>query len=181
MTYSRFLSLSLLAFCVSAAFAEVDPYLWLEEIHGEDALAWAGEQNERTFDELRDNHLYRQLYDEAYTILTSDARIPDGSVIGDHYYNFWQDEVHVSGILRRSPLDRFLAGSPEWETVLDIDALKEAERESWVYQGYDCVGGDSDRCLIEMSRGGKDESVYREFSLEMLSFTANGFIVPEAK
>jgi prolyl oligopeptidase len=178
---SALFSLPLLALCVSTAFAEDDPYLWLEEIQGEDALAWAREQNDRTFDELRDNDLYRQLYDEAFAILMSDARIPDGSIIGDSYYNFWQDEEHVRGIWRRSPLDEFLAGSPEWETVLDVDALEDVEHENWVYQGYDCVGGDSDRCLIEMSRGGKDESVYREFSLQTKSFVADGFVVPEAK
>lgn len=181
MTHSSSFLLPLLALFCFTAFAEDDPYLWLEEIQGERALAWARKQNDRTFDELRENDVYRRLYDEAYSILMSDARIPNGSIIGDHYYNFWQDEVHVRGIWRRSQLDEFLAGSPEWESVLDFDALEEAEHENWVYQDYDCLGDDSDRCLIEMSRGGKDESVYREFSLETRSFVANGFVLPEAK
>ncbi len=155
----------LLALCVSVSFADDDPYLWLEEVQNEDALSWAREQNEHTFDELRDSDVYRQLYTEAFQIMTSDARIPDGKIIGDHYYNFWQDDVHVSGIWRRSPLEEFLASAPVWETVLDIDVLKEAEDENWVYQTNTCVGGDSDRCLIELSKGGKDESSYREFSL----------------
>ena len=179
---TRLCSLILILFsCVPTSSRADDPHLWLEEIQGEDALAWAREQNERTFDELRDNDVYRQLYEEAHGILTSDARIPDGRINGDHYYNFWQDEVHVSGIWRRSSLDTFLSGSPEWETLLDVDALKEAEHENWVYQSHDCVGNGSDRCLIEMSRGGKDESVYREFSLQTRSFVADGFVVPEAK
>jgi prolyl oligopeptidase len=173
--------LLVLALHVATSSAEVDPYLWLEEIQGEDALAWAREQNDHTFDELRDSDVYRRLYDEAYGILMSNARIPLGGIVGNHYYNFWQDEVHVSGIWRRSPLDKFLSGTPEWETVLDVDTLKETEHENWVYQGHKCVGGDSDRCLIEMSRGGKDESVYREFSLQTRSFVADGFVVPEAK
>jgi prolyl oligopeptidase len=171
----------LLALCASVSFADDDPYLWLEEVQNEDALAWAREQNEHTFDELRDSDVYRQLYAEAFQIMTSNARIPDGKIIGDHYYNFWQDEIHVSGIWRRSPLDKFLASAPEWETVLDVDALREIEDENWVYQTNTCVGGDSDRCLIELSRGGKDESTYREFSLKTLSFVADGFVVPEAK
>jgi len=181
MTRSSSLLLLSLALCLSTATAADDPYLWLEEVQGEPALAWAREQNERTFGELRDNGVYRQLYDEAYAILTSKARIPGGSIIGDHYYNFWQDEVHVRGIWRRSPLDEFLAGSPEWETVLDFDALDEIEQQNWIYERYDCVGGDSDRCLVEMSRGGTDESVHREVSLQTKSFVADGFVVPEAK
>ena len=171
----------LLTLFVSVSFAEDDPYLWLEEVQNEDALSWAREHNNRTFDELRDSDVYRQLYAEAFQIMTSDARIPDGKIIGDHYYNFWQDEIHVSGIWRRSPLDKLLATAPEWETVLDIDALKDIEDENWVYQTNTCVGGDSDRCLIELSKGGKDESFYREFSLRTLSFVTDGFVVPEAK
>ena len=169
------------AFACNAAIATDDPYLWLEEVQNEKALDWVRGQNAKTFKELRENELYKRLYDEAFAILTSDARIPDGSIIGNNFYNFWQDEVHVRGIWRRSPLEDFIAGSPEWETVLDIDALEESEHENWVYKGFDCVGGDSDRCLIQLSRGGKDESMYREFSIDSKSFIADGFVVPEAK
>ncbi len=171
----------MLALCVSVAFAEDDPYLWLEDVHNEKALAWAREQNNRTFTELRDSAVYRQLYEEAFQIMTSDARIPDGKIIGDHYYNFWQDDVHIGGIWRRSPLDKFLAAQPEWQIVLNIDALTEDEGENWVYKTHTCVSGDSDRCLIELSLGGKDESFFREFSLQTQSFVRDGFVVPEAK
>ena len=165
----------------SAAFADDDPYLWLEEVQDEKALDWVRDQNAKTFDELRDNDLYKKLYDEAFAILTSDARIPQGSIIGDHFYNFWQDDVHIRGIWRRTSLDDYIAGSPQWETVLDFDALEKAEHENWVYHGYDCLGGDSDRCLMELSHGGKDESVHREFSLTSKTFVEGGFLVPEAK
>ncbi|MCH7980343.1 MAG: S9 family peptidase [Proteobacteria bacterium] len=165
----------------SAAFAADDPYLWLEEVQDEKALDWVRDQNAKTFDELRDNDLYKKLYDEAFAILTSDARIPKGSIIGDHFYNFWQDDVHIRGIWRRTSLDDYIAGSPQWETVLDFDALEEAEHENWVYHGYDCLGGDSDHCLMELSHGGKDESVHREFSLTSKTFVEGGFLVPEAK
>lgn len=165
----------------SAAFADDDPYLWLEEVQDEKALDWVRDQNAKTFDELRDNDLYKKLYDEAFAILTSDARIPQGSIIGDHFYNFWQDDVHIRGIWRRTSLDDYIAGSPQWETVLDFDVLEEAEHENWVYHGYDCLGGDSDRCLMELSHGGKDESVHREFSLTSKTFVEGGFLVPEAK
>ena len=170
---------ALLAASVAPA-AEEDPYLWLEDIQGKDALEWVDEQNDRTFTELRDSRVFEALYDEAYTILTSDERLPEGAIIGDHFYSFWQDEINVRGVWRRMPLVAFRQGQSEWETVLDIDALEEREHQNWVYQGNNCLGG-TDRCLIEISRGGKDESVYREFSLSDKRFVDDGFLVPEAK
>ena len=114
----------------NTADADDDPYLWLEQVQDEQALDWVRGQNAKTFEELRENDLYKKLYDEAFAILTSDARIAEGSIVGDHFYNFWQDDVHIRGIWRRSPLDDFIAGSPQWETVLDFDALEEAEHEN---------------------------------------------------
>jgi len=149
-------SILLLNLACGAAVADDDPFLWLEEIQDEKALDWVRGQNAKTFEELRDDDLYKSLYDEAFAILTSDARIPEGNIIGDHFYNFWQDQERVRGIWRRSSLNDVIAGSPVWETVLDIDSLEETEQQNWVYKHADCRGGDSDRCLIELSRGGKD-------------------------
>jgi len=165
----------------TTAVADEDPYLWLEEIQDEKALDWVRANNKRTFKELRNNELYAELYDEAYAILTSDARIPTGSTVGDYFYNFWQDEVNVRGLLRRTRIDSFVSGQPEWEPILDMDKLESDEHQNWVYQDIDCVGGSSDRCLVDVSRGGKDESAYREFSLTEKTFVEDGFVLPEAK
>ncbi len=170
-----------LVFISAAAHADDDPFLWLEEIEGEKALDWARAQNERTFGILKENERFEALYDEAYAILTSEGRIPEGQMRGEFYYNFWQDEDHVRGIWRRAELDAFIAGEPEWETLIDFDQLAIDEDENWVFQSTDCAGAPSDRCLVEMSRGGKDASVYREFSLNDKAFVDDGFVVPEAK
>lgn len=158
-----------------------DPYLWLEDVEGERALDWVREQNASTFEELTEHSLYEALYDEAYAILTSDTRIPKGEFVGERFHNFWQDESHVRGIWRSTDLESLIAGKPQWETVLSVDVLAELEGENWVYQGIDCIGADSDRCLVELSRGGKDESVFREFSLTKHEFVGEGFYVAEAK
>ncbi len=170
--------------CLAGGFAcaaEDDPYLWLEEIQGKKALEWVHERNAETFAELRDTPVFAALNAEAYAILTSDARLPSGSIVGDAFHDFWQDPVHVRGIWRRTPVDRLAAGKPAWQTVLDLDALAREEGANWVYQSIDCVGGESDRCLLELSDGGKDESLFREFSLESRDFVSDGFVVPEAK
>ena len=170
--------------CLVGGFAgagEDDPNLWLEEIQGRNALAWVHERNAETFADLRDTPVFEQLNAEAYAILTSEARLPSGSIVGADFHDFWQDPVHVRGIWRRTPVDRLAAGKPDWQTVLDLDALARKEGANWVYQSIDCAGGDSDRCLLELSDGGKDESVLREFSLESRDFVSDGFVVPEAK
>lgn len=166
-----------------AATAEepADPYLWLEAIESERSLDWVRKQNAETFGELRDHALYDTLYREAYSILTSEDRIPDGEIIGDDFHSFWQDRNHVRGIWRKASLESVIDGAPDWQVLLDIDALSESEGKNWVYKGIDCIGGSSDRCLVELSIGGTDESVYREFSLARKAFTDTGFVVPEAK
>lgn len=171
----------LAAACAREETGDTDPLLWLEEVQGEEALDWVRAQNSRTFTTLRDHPLYETLYEEAFAILTSDARIPEGEIVGDDFHSFWQDETHVRGLWRRTSLASLVAGEPQWQPVLSIDALEAEEQQNWVYQGIDCLGGDSDRCLLELSRGGKDESVFREFSLDDGDFVANGFVVPEAK
>lgn len=174
-----FVALTLAASAIADEAA--DPYLWLEEIDSERALDWARKQNAVTFEQLRDHPLFDALYDEALSILTSDDRLPDGDIIGSDFHNFWQDKNHVRGVWRRTSLDALIAGEPDWQILLDVDKLAEAEGTNWVYKGIDCVGGQSDRCLVELSVGGKDESVYREFSLGRRAFVEAGFYVPEAK
>lgn len=161
--------------------AQADPYLWLEEIEGERALDWVKSQNALTYQALEQSPVFRELYEEALAIMTSDARLPKGQIVGSDFHDFWQDENHVRGIWRRTSIDALVAREPDWETVLDFDALAEEEGENWVYQSIACRGGERGRCMVEMSRGGKDESVRREFSLSSLEFVDEGFFVPEAK
>ena len=56
------------------------------------------------------------------------------------YYNFWTDSVNLRGLWRRTSLEQYRTAEPEWETVLDIDKLGQAEGESWVWKGYDVLG-----------------------------------------
>lgn len=158
-----------------------DPYLWLEEIESERSLEWVHEQNAETFEDLRDHPLYGRLYDEAISILTSEDRLPDGDIIGNDFHNFWQDKEHVRGVWRKTSLDDLIAGAPDWQILLDVDELAETEGTNWIYKDVECVGGQSDRCLVELSIGGTDESVYREYSLNERAFVESGFYVPEAK
>jgi prolyl oligopeptidase len=163
----------------STAMTE-DRYLWLEEVEGDRALTWVREQNERSLGQLESDPRFAALHAEALAIANSSDRLPLGDIREGYLYNFWQDETHVRGIWRRSPVESYARGEPQWETLLDIDALAAAENANWVYKGVDCLEG-HDICMVQLSDGGRDASTYREFSLRTRSFVDGGFVVPEAK
>jgi len=157
-----------------------DPYLWLEEVEGERALAWVREQNARSQGQLEADPRFAQLHADARALANNRDRLALGSVREGYLYNFWQDETHVRGIWRRSPLADYARGQPRWETILDIDALATAENANWVYKGSDCLEGTT-RCMVSLSDGGRDASTWREYDISTRSFVEGGFVVPEAK
>jgi prolyl oligopeptidase len=163
-----------------AAMTSTDPYLWLEEVEGDRALTWVREQNERSLSQLESDPRFAELHAEALAIANSHDRLPLGDIREGFLYNFWQDETHVRGIWRRSPIEAYARGEPRWETLLDVDALATAEETNWVYKGVDCLEG-HDRCMVQLSDGGRDASTYREFDLSTRRFIEGGFVVPEAK
>jgi len=159
-----------------------DPYLWLEEVEGERALAWVHEQNNRSLPVLENDPRYAGLLNAALEVAQSRDRLPtnQAAVRGGFLYNFWQDETHVRGIWRRASLESYAANDPQWETVLDIDALATAENANWVWQNADCDPSGT-RCMVSLSNGGLDASTDREFDLTTRRFVEGGFVVPEAK
>lgn len=167
--------------CASlSALMRPDPYLWMEEVEGERALAWVRQENARSLAQLESDSRYAGLLADATAIANSQDRLPTGAVRGGYYYNFWQDGTHVRGIWRRSPLADYARNAPRWETLLDIDALARAENANWVYKGVACAPSNQ-RCMVQLSDGGKDASIWREFDLATRQFTPNGFALPEAK
>jgi len=158
-----------------------DPYLWLEDVTGDRALAWVRARNERSQHELEAAPGFAALRDRLLAIYDSTARIPYVSARGPWLYNLWVDEANPRGLWRRTTLAEYKKKSPRWETVLDIDALGAAEHESWVWHGASCLYPKYERCLVSLSRGGADADVVREFDTVAKQFVAGGFAVPEAK
>ncbi|NLO91967.1 MAG: S9 family peptidase, partial [Elusimicrobia bacterium] len=174
-----FALLGLLA--ASPAFSADDPYLWLEEVQSPAALDWVRARNAQTLDLLEKQPQYKSFYKTALDLSNDKDRIPYASFRGGYFYNFWQDEKHVRGMWRRATQAEYLAKNPRWETLLDVDALAKKEKENWVYKGADCLPPDYDRCLVSLSRGGKDAVVTREFDVPSRSFVKGGFFIPESK
>ncbi len=159
-----------------------DPYLWLEEVEGERAMAWVQQQNTRSLGVLQGDPRYQGLHDQALALVQAQDRIPSpGFTRTGAIDNFWQDANHVRGIWRRTTLDSYRTDAPQWETILDIDALSAAEGKNWVYKGSTCLEPDERLCLISLSDGGKDAMVLREFDTVSRSFVDGGFELPESK
>ncbi|MBR9833772.1 MAG: S9 family peptidase, partial [Alphaproteobacteria bacterium] len=66
--------------------ANEDPFLWLEEVEGEQALAWVRSQNERSLSELESRPDYADNLAKATAIATSKERIAYGTIRDGYVY-----------------------------------------------------------------------------------------------
>ncbi len=158
-----------------------DPFLWLEEIDSPKAMEWVKAQDSITVNALEKFPEFENLYQGNLKILNSKERIAYPSIVGKYIYNFWQDSLNERGLWRRTSLEDYLKSSPKWETVLNIDSLSKADGVNWVYDGADFLYPDYNLCLINLSRGGSDATVVKEFDLRTKKFVEGGFYLPEAK
>lgn len=159
-----------------------DPYIWLEEIQGERALAQVDEWNAETEAILTATPEYPLAKAWAKQILDDDRQIAMPSAIqGDMVTNLWRDAKNPRGLWRIASIDSYRAGAPEWRTLIDVDRLGEQEGESWVWHGANCLAPEYRRCLVSLSPGGTDADVIREFDIATGAFIEGGFTLPEAK
>lgn len=181
---------SLAALALSCSFAAVaaatdddkDPYLWLEDIEGKKALDWVKKENAATDKLIVGRPGFEADRKRAREILDDDRQIAEpGEVMGETITNFWRDAANPRGLWRQSPLDAFLAGKPVWTTLIDVDALGKAEKQSWVWHGADCLAPEYKRCLVSLSPGGTDADIIREWDRTTKSFVDGGFTLPQAK
>jgi len=166
--------------CSMAGEQVGDPYLWLEDITGEDALNWVRAHNEPTVAEFGGPD-FERMRSEALEVLDTDARIPYVRRRGEFLYNFWRDATNPRGVWRRTTLASYRSEQPDWEVLIDVDELSRADDENWVWAGAIVIEPEYTRALIGLSRGGSDASVIREFDLATCEFVSDGFVLPEAK
>ena len=159
-----------------------DPYIWLEEIQGEKALAKVDQWNADTEAVLTNTPEYPLAKAWAKQILddTRQIALPD-AIMGDQVTNLWRTADNPRGIWRIASLESYQAGTPEWRTLIDVDQLGRDEGESWIWHGANCLAPEYTRCLISISPGGTDADVVREFDMTTGQFVDGGFTLPEAK
>ncbi|MFK4503159.1 prolyl oligopeptidase [Bradyrhizobium japonicum] len=156
-----------------------DPWLWLEEIEGKQALDFVARQNQLTLAAFggaafeRDRDVLAAIYDRP-------DNIPYVSRRGSDLHNLWKDAANPRGLWRRTTLAEFRKPHPAWEIMLDIDQLAASEGEDWLLSGIATMPGSS-QAVLSLSRGGSDAVTLREFDLDTKSFVADSFTLPEAK
>lgn len=164
-----------------AGVAAADDHLALEAVDGAEGMAFVARSNERALATLESDPRYEPFRQQAEAILTATDRIPAPSFLGHGIGNFWQDATNPKGIWRRTTLESYASGNTQWETLLDIDALARTEGRDWVFKGASCLPPAETRCLVNLSDGGKDAVVVREFDLTTKAFVDGGFALPEGK
>ncbi len=179
--------LAAVSFAASLAFGAVmaaeseDPFLWLEEVKGEKALAWVKAQDARTEGELKSDPLFQPLLDDALAVLTAQDRIPYVSHRGGYLYNFWQDDTAIMGLWRRTSVESYKTDKPEWDVLIDLDKLSADEGKKWSFKGASCLAPENVRCLVSLSPDGGDAVEVREFDINTKSFVKDGFFLPTNK
>ncbi|MFD4404064.1 prolyl oligopeptidase family protein [Nocardia sp. NPDC058499] len=161
-----------------------DPYLWLEEVAGERSLDFARANNEVVMQRFAADDRFDLLQRRILDMLDTDAKIPFPGRRGEWLYNFWRDAQHPRGLWRRTTFAEYRKTEPEWDVLIDLDAVAAAEDENWVWGGAGVLRPEQSRALISLSRGGADAKVVREFDLgtrEFVAPEAGGFFLPEAK
>ncbi|MEP6779790.1 MAG: prolyl oligopeptidase family serine peptidase [Gemmatimonadaceae bacterium] len=158
-----------------------DPYRWLEDVNGTRAMTWVKAENLKTTNVLEKDARFAGFYKSSLAMAQAKDRIANARFIGEKLYNFWQDSAHVRGIWRSTTLASYRTATPQWTTVLDLDALAKRENANWVWKGADCVQPAERRCLLSLSDGGEDAVTVREFDLSTSAFVPNGFSLPKGK
>ncbi|MEP6763352.1 MAG: prolyl oligopeptidase family serine peptidase [Gemmatimonadaceae bacterium] len=158
-----------------------DPYRWLEDVNSTRSMTWVKAENAKTTNVLEKDARFAGFYKSALTMAQAKDRIANANFIGGKLYNFWQDSAHVRGIWRSTTLASYRTATPQWTTVLDLDALARRENANWVWKGADCVMPAEQRCLLHLSDGGEDAVTVREYDLTTSAFVPNGFTLPKSK
>ncbi|MEV6338543.1 prolyl oligopeptidase family serine peptidase [Nocardia vinacea] len=163
------------------ASTPTDPYLWLEELDSPRVQQWVATENARTLGVLEQDPRFAGNLAEATELGKSPDRLPTPTLRDGGVDNFWQDGDHARGIWRTTSVADYESPQPNWNTVLDLDALAAAESENWVWKGVDCDPVTHKRCLVSLSEGGEDAVTVREFDRTTGRFVQDGFVLPRGK
>lgn len=163
-----------------ARAAVEDANLWLEEVTGEQPLAWVKTQNQRSTSEPTADPRFAKLKDRLLSIYSS-KYLPWVAKRNKGTFTISGGTMCTCAGCGGASPGEYKKPQPAWETVLDLDALATAEHENWVWHGANCLYPKYERCLVSLSRGGADATVVREFDVVNKAFVDGGFALPEAK
>lgn len=154
---------------------------YLTEIQSEKVQKFIQTENKLSLDRLEKDPRYPEIHQQLEKILTAKDKLPHLFFVGQTIYDVWQDDQHIKGILRKTDLASLNTGKPNWKTVLDLDQLAKNENKNWVWKGLHCLNSQEDLCMLQLSEGGQDASVFREYDLKTGKFVETGFYLSESK
>src|SRR5580658_3360383 len=97
----------------SLAAPDDDPYLWLEEIEGPQALSWVEAQTAATLSRFGGAR-FAAGRDVLAAIFNRPDNIPFVTRRGARLFNFWKDALHPRGLWRTTSLESFRRAAPDW-------------------------------------------------------------------
>jgi len=159
-----------------------DPYLWLEEIKGEQVDAWIDEQNAATVARLSADPRFEALKGQFRTIFESDDRLPDFNEQVQHrgqIYELQPNAKHPRGQIVRTSLESYAEGAPFWEPLINVDEIAASEGANWYVSPLQMKFSPSGKhVVVPFSDGGSDAVALREYDLENQRFVEGGFEAP---
>src|SRR5262249_37896183 len=135
-----------------------DPYLWLEEIESARVLGWVEAQNAATLQRFSDAGVAADRK-ALKVIFDRPDNIPFPNRRAGKLFNPWRDAANPRGVWRTTTLESFRSDAPDWDVLIDVDALAAKEGEDWVWRGGGALAPTHDRPVMELSRGGRDGGV----------------------
>ncbi len=163
------------------AVGDPDPFQWLEDIDAPRSMTWVNGQNAITHKRLEEDPRFEVYRKEALAIFTAKDRIAMPHFRAGGVDNFWQDRGHIHGIWRHTSQGSYRTANPQWETLLDLDALSKVEGKNWIWKGANCLKPAQTLCLVHLSNGGSDAVEDREFDTTTGKFVQAGFDFPNGK
>lgn len=158
-----------------------DPYLWLEDSEQPKTQAWVVEQNARTRALLNSDPRYAPLLGQISANMQDQRQIPLFSVHAGYLYNFYQSAEQPRGVYRCCSLLQYCQPETQWQVLLDLDLLANAEQVDWCLAGVDHCTQQPNLCLLSLSIAGGDACVVREYNLAAQAFVPGGFEFPLSK
>ena len=114
-----------------------DPYLWLEEVDGERAMAWVNAHNARSLGVLQGDPRYEPPAPagagDRPGRATASPRPASPTTARSTISGRTPTTCAASGA--RTTLDSYRTDAPQWETILDLDALSDGRGQELGLQG----------------------------------------------
>lgn len=156
-----------------------DPYRFLESLDSKKSTQWVDAQNARTAAAWDNTATVQAMSDKLTALYTSKDRIVNCSRYGDWGYNTWTDEKNPLGLVRRTPWQAWLDGKPEWQTILDVDAMEinhqDDDETRWTLADFQLRYPDYERALVSLAPDGSDACIVLELDIASGEFIEDGF------